>query len=90
MKRWLEFKRDGETVTVNVVLNSSEKALLITKPFHEFLYVEPENFTCTWDELKRNVIRQTGRFFNELWKLNPQLMESKIISDLLKKYQKLL
>ena len=90
VKRWLEFKRDGETVTINVVLNSSEKALLITKPFHEFLYVEPENFACTWDELKKNVIKQTGRFFNELRQLNPQLMESEKISGLLKKYQKLL
>ncbi len=78
MNRWLEFKKNGNNVLINVAIgNAPNNSLLITKK-GLFSYVAPLNFGIEYNEFKIQVCETVDKFLIELEKINPCLCNTKM------------
>lgn len=86
-RKWLEFKRLGESIFINAAIAADNgfTQLLILKQNDGFSYITPLNYTLTWSELRRGIFDATKRFLKELNDLNPKLMNTKMALEVRKK-----
>jgi hypothetical protein len=85
--RWLEFKKVGSTVIVNAAteVSKTNNELFITNTYGGFNYVEPCNFHVGIYKFKEEVLSAVNCFFNQVQKLNPNLLKTKMSLELLNK-----
>ena len=85
--RWLEFKLEGDNVIIDIAIDKTENndKSFITEPYNEFRYVEPTNFSVKFSQFKNEVISTANRFITELESINPELLKTKMVAELLNK-----
>lgn len=83
--RWLEFKLEGDNVIIDIAIDKTESNVgsFITEPYNGFCYVEPMNFAVEFTQFKKEVISTASRFIAELENINPWLLKTKMVSEML-------
>lgn len=78
--RWIEFRRHRSEVVVNAARDEENvlRDLWISSPQNVFLYIEPLDCVCEWEELKRQVLFKTRQFLKELQNINPELVKTEM------------
>lgn len=87
VNRWLEFKRIDDKIIINTAIDIAERnnELFITNFYDGFNYVGPQNFCMEFSEFKSEVLSAVNCFLNQIQKLNPHLIKTKMALELLNK-----
>lgn len=83
--RWLEFTRDDEMVCIKVAVDSfkGNHPLLVTEPRNTFSYLEEKGSIVQWSYFYSLIIAKLNSFLQDIEKINPRLLETKIIKDIM-------
>ena len=86
VNRWLEFKKQGENVVINVAVYDRcqiSSLILIENVF--FSYIEPIDFVIPYKRLEQQVTDIATKFLEELSNMNHHLCGTKLFLELSKK-----
>lgn len=91
INRWLEFQLFDNHVVINTAIDKKEvnNKLFVSERFDGFDYVEPIDFSIEFTEFKSEVRNKASRFVAELENLNPELLKTKMVKELIKKIDNL-
>ena len=83
--RWLEFTRDDEMVCIKVAVDSfkGNHPLLVIEPRNTFSYVEEKGSIVQWSYFYSLIITKLNSFLQDIEKINPRVLETKIIKDII-------
>lgn len=86
VNRWLEFKKQGDNILINVAVDDScqNNKLLITEK-GEFSYITPLDFGISYKCLEEQIVLISSKFLNELKCMNQKLCETKMFVELSQK-----
>lgn len=92
MNKWIEFKKEGENVKINVAIdtNNSLTDLVLSQPNDSFLYLKPLDYTISFEEMKKIIKTEAEKFMSELKDINIQLLNTQMALKLNKRYSTLL
>lgn len=86
VNRWLEFKKQGDIVLLNVAVDDScQIRNLILTENGEFSYKTPLNFAIPYKYLEEQIIATSTKFLNELNCINSNLCKTQMYMELIKK-----
>lgn len=91
INKWLEFKKIDENIVINIGIDFNNKitSLFLFSDKNLFLYLSPLNYTIKWTDLKNIIVYEVNKFFNELKKINKNILDTNIIIRLKSKLIKL-
>lgn len=86
VNRWLEFRRQGDNIFINIAIDElcKNNNLFITKK-EGFSYIPPLNFKIPYECLKNQILDASTSFLKELKCLNQELESTTMFSKLAKK-----
>lgn len=86
---WLEFIRNDDVLTVSFAKYSGESngAFLITVKKEEFKYPTWKEAIISFSEFKYKVKMKANQYLSEVGRINPELLNTKMMSKLYRKVQ---